>query len=84
MARRGKRAHYRLNEIHARHWEALAAGTGIQGLWKQMQSLVERAPDALKRIEGFLPRDFPERIFTIVRDGVDRHVDQIIKESRAA
>jgi serine/threonine-protein kinase HipA len=75
MALRGKRAHYRLNEITTRHWQALAEQTGIRGLWEHMQSFVEAAGSALDRVEKLLPRAFPERVFTTIRAGV-RHQAQ--------
>ncbi|GAC1665777.1 MAG: type II toxin-antitoxin system HipA family toxin [Candidatus Dormibacteraceae bacterium] len=70
MALRGRRAHYRLNEITGRHWRELAERTAVPGLWKRMQSFVESAPAALKHIEKRLPRTFPERVFITTRDGV--------------
>jgi len=74
MAVRGKRAHYRLNEITARHWRELAEQTGLPGLWKRMQSFVESAPAALERADRVLPRSFPERVYTTIGDGVRRQV----------
>ena len=69
MALRGRSAHYRLKEITARHWRELAGQTGIPDLWTRMQSFVESAPAALTRVEKRLPRAFPERVYTTVRDG---------------
>lgn len=70
MAMRGSRAHYRLNEITARHWQELALHTGVRVLWKRMQSFVESAPAALERVEKRLPNAFPERVYASTRDGV--------------
>ena len=70
MSLRGRRAHYRLNEITARHWQELAGRAGVRDLWNRMQSLVESAPAALERVEKRLPRAFPERVYATIRDGV--------------
>lgn len=79
MAVRGKRAHYRINEIQPRHWKELARRTGVPGLWERMRSHVASALPALDRLEGELPRAFPERVFTAIREGVRsqaRHFEQ--------
>ena len=70
MAVRGKRPHYRLNEITAVHWRALAKQTGLPDLWTRMQSLVESASAALGRVEKRLSNAFPERVYTTISDGV--------------
>lgn len=70
MAVRGRRAHYRLNEITARHWQALAEQTGIRDLWSRLQSLVEQTTPAIERLAQVLPRTFPERVYTSIADGV--------------
>lgn len=70
MALRGKSAHYRINEIQARHWQALAQSTGIRGLWEDMRTLIASADAALGRVEKTLPATFPERVFTTIRNGI--------------
>jgi serine/threonine-protein kinase HipA len=79
MAVRGKSAHYRINEIQAHHWKALAESTGIPGIWKRMQAHVESVAPALARVEAMLPRAFPERVFTKIRDGIGRQVRRFEK-----
>ncbi len=74
MSLRGRRAHYRLNEITARLWQELAARTLVPGLWARMQSFVESAPAALERVGKRLPRAFPERVYINIRDGVHGQV----------
>jgi serine/threonine-protein kinase HipA len=70
MALRGKRAHYRLNEISARHWQELARRAGVPGLWERMQLFVESAGPAFERLEAQLPVNFPERVYSSIRAGV--------------
>jgi serine/threonine-protein kinase HipA len=70
MALRGRRAHYRLQEITARHWQELATQAGIEELWTRMQSMVEAVIPAVERVEQQLPRKFPERVFSTIDRGV--------------
>ncbi len=70
MSLRGRRAHYRLNEIAGRHWQELAERTAVPGLWNRMQSFVESASAALERVEKRLPRAFPQRVYASIRNGV--------------
>jgi serine/threonine-protein kinase HipA len=70
MALRGKRAHYRLNEIGARHWQELAQRAGVPGLWQRMQALAESAVQAIDRVEAKLVAGFPERVYSSIRAGI--------------
>lgn len=70
MSLRGRRAHYRLSEITARHWQDLAERVGVPDLWNRMMSFVEAAPAALERVESRLPRYFPARVYASVHEGV--------------
>jgi len=70
MAIPGKNPHYRITEVLARHWQALAQKSGVPGLWDRIQELVERAPGAIDRLQEHLPREFPERVFTTIRAGI--------------
>ncbi len=81
MSLRGRRAHYRLNEITGRHWHELAERTGVPGLWARMQSFIQSAPPALERVEKHLPRAFPERLYTTIRDGVRGQVQRLAQSA---
>jgi serine/threonine-protein kinase HipA len=74
MAVRGKSAHYRVNEIQTRHWKALAEITGIPNMWEAMRIQVEAIGPAIDGLEATLPRQFPDRVFKTIRDGVRRQV----------
>jgi serine/threonine-protein kinase HipA len=74
MAVHGRRAHYRLKEITARHWQELATRTGVQDVWTRMVSLVESAPLALERVEKQLPGGFPQRVYDRICAGVNAQV----------
>jgi serine/threonine-protein kinase HipA len=70
MAIRGRRPHYRIDEITGRHWRELAERVAGADLWTRMQALVAEMPAALERVEARLPQQFPERIYTRIRAGV--------------
>jgi serine/threonine-protein kinase HipA len=70
MAIRGRRPHYRIDEITGRHWRELAERVAVVDLWTRMQALVAEIPAALERVEARLPPEFPERVFTQTRLGV--------------
>jgi len=70
MAIRGRRPHYRIDEITGRHWRELAERVAVVDLWTRMQALVAEMPAALERVEARLPLEFPERIYTQTRLGV--------------
>jgi serine/threonine-protein kinase HipA len=76
MALPGKRPHYRVNEITAHHFQELAKRTPAPGLWGCLQQLVESAPTALDRLEGKLPRGFPARVYTTVRNGIRAQLER--------
>lgn len=72
MAVAGKRRHYRLQEIHARHWHAFAMGVGGTEFWRRACELVELAPAAFGRIADSLPQNFPDVVFSKIQEGVQR------------
>ncbi len=75
MAVSGKSRHYNLNEIQARHWHALAASSGVDGLWNRMVDVVERASPTMTAIEKRLPRGFPGEVFQATLGGIKKHVE---------
>lgn len=73
MALRGTSLHYRLAEIHPRHWQAVAARSGIATMWDDMVQLVARLPDALNSVAQEIPASIPRRIADTIFDGAFRH-----------
>lgn len=69
MALRGKRNHYRIREIHPRHWRDLAERSNIQGLWQRMIELAEATPAALDKVAATLPPRFPTRVIDKITAG---------------
>jgi serine/threonine-protein kinase HipA len=74
MALPGRRPHYRLNEITARHWKQLAERTGLPDLWTRLQAFVEATMSAMDGVEKLLPQDFPERVYSRINEGVHTQV----------
>lgn len=70
MAVRGRRPHYRIDEITGRHWHELSQQVPIANLWDRMQTLVAEATVAVERLEARLPADFPQRVYARIRAGV--------------
>jgi serine/threonine-protein kinase HipA len=70
MAIRGKSRHYRLREIHPRHWHELAIRIGLPGLWARMRNLVESADAHVAAVKARLPSSFPERVIDAIAAGV--------------
>ena len=70
MAIRGKSRHYRLREIHPRHWHELALRSGLPGLWGRMRTLVNSADAHVAVVKARLPPSFPERVIDAIAEGV--------------
>lgn len=78
MAIRGKSRHYRLREIHARHWHALAIRMGSPGLWDRMRNLVETADAHVAVVKARLPSSFPERVIDTIAAGIKQQAAAFI------
>lgn len=70
MAVRTNNAHYKLVDIQTRHWHALAEQSGVVGVFDAMQEIVQNVDQVLARVEIELPADFPEQVWTSIRDGI--------------
>jgi serine/threonine-protein kinase HipA len=78
----GRRRHYRLLEILARHWQGLALRTGGPELWSRVNSLVESAESAMGRVAAVLPRGFPETVYAKISAGVTQQVARFRIDAR--
>jgi serine/threonine-protein kinase HipA len=78
MAIRGKSRHYRLREIHPRHWHELALRTGVPGLWNRMRNLVESADAHVAAVQARLPSSFPDRVIETITAGVKQQAAAFI------
>jgi len=80
MALRGKNVHYHLHEIHTRHWQALAAQSGVPDAFDHTVALVLQVPDALERVAEELPPHFPKTVFTAIRRGMLAQAERFVAE----
>jgi serine/threonine-protein kinase HipA len=70
MALRGRRPHYLLREIQPRHFEQLAGRLGDPTAWPAMQTLVQRVPTALEKVQSRLPASFPVAVWEAISQGL--------------
>jgi serine/threonine-protein kinase HipA len=70
MAVRSQNAHYKLDEIQARHWRQLALKSGVTQAWPAMLDMVERTEVALDKVANSLPATFPQQIAEAIFAGV--------------
>jgi serine/threonine-protein kinase HipA len=74
MALRGSNAHYRLSEIQARHWQALAERAGAPGAFDAMVRLVDAVEAATERAAADLPPGFPAAVAQSIFRGMSAQV----------
>lgn len=70
MGVHSRNKHYRIADIHARHWRALAGRAGVPGLWADMCALVDRVDAAIATVQASLASDFPARTAQAIFDGM--------------
>lgn len=70
MALKGRSAHRRIREVHARHWRTLA-DKASPGQWPNIVAFIESTvPPALDSVLDHLPEGFPPQIAGSIADGV--------------
>lgn len=80
MAIEGKNRHYRWNDIHARHWIEMARRCGIADMGAIIADLVSRTPAVIERVQGAIPRGFPEAIADAILQGVRASSERLTAE----
>jgi serine/threonine-protein kinase HipA len=83
MALRGTTSHYRIKDIHARHFRTLADSLGDDAAWPAMCAMVEQVPTAIDRVEPRLPRDFAGPVWAAATAGLKRQSAAFLKGVRA-
>ena len=85
MAVHSKSAHWKLNEIKARHWIETARRCGVADMPAILADLVARTPAVIDRVEAAIPKDFPapiaDTIFAGVRASSDRLQSELSEKS---
>ena len=80
MALRGSaRPHYRLVEMHPRHFEEFAHSLGDPDAWPAMKRLAERVPTAIARAEKHIPADFAPEIWSSITAGLRGQASAFLK-----
>jgi serine/threonine-protein kinase HipA len=79
MAVSGKNRHYKIGEIHARHFRGLTTRVGGEELWRDACAFVEGAPGTLEQIVNSLPPDFPEIVATAMTRGVTEQAHRFLQ-----
>jgi serine/threonine-protein kinase HipA len=80
MAVRSKSAHWKLNEIKARHWIETARRCGIADMRAILADLVARTPAVIDRVEAAIPKGFPAPIADTIFAGVRASSDRLQSE----
>jgi len=80
MALRGKNTHYRLRDIHRRHFLATAQKCGIgSGMDAIIDNIANQTPEVIQQIGANLPPNFPGQLFEIFAKGL---ADSAVRLSR--
>lgn len=79
MALRGKNAHYRISEIHTRHWKQLAKDCGVPGVWELMLEMAGSVDDAVASVMIQLPQEYPVTLAETIFDGVRKQAATFLK-----
>jgi serine/threonine-protein kinase HipA len=70
MAVRSKNAHWKLKDIHARHWDAVTRMAGLGEAAPLLHEIASAAPKALKAAEGLIPKGFPAPVHDRIFEGL--------------
>jgi serine/threonine-protein kinase HipA len=85
MAMRGRNTHYRLRDIHRRHFNNMAFRCGLgPDMEDIISSVIDRTPAVVAEVGARLPPKFPEGLFSVITQGMLRAADELRKESLAA
>jgi serine/threonine-protein kinase HipA len=72
MCVRSKNPHWKLAEIHARHWLETGKRSGVPDMPALLGELVETTPTVLDRVAAALPKKFPAAVADRILAGIRR------------
>lgn len=81
MAIRSKNTHHHLHTIQTRHWHDLAMKNGGPDVWRAMLEWVGTLEPALSDVQAHLPKDFPDRIWTPIAQGMRSQAKKFLSEA---
>jgi serine/threonine-protein kinase HipA len=75
----GKNNHYRINEIHGRHFVQTGQAAGLpKSLVREViEEMADTAMAAIGRVEDALPKEFPENIHRSVQTALTKKLDSL-------
>jgi serine/threonine-protein kinase HipA len=76
--RTGSRPHYRWDEMHPRHFKALAEQLPDPDLWESMLAMARSVPNAILKVEKQLPNDFKHSVWTSITKGITKKADEFL------
>ena len=62
MAVRSKNAHWKLNEIRVRHWDAVTRAAGLGSATSLLQEIVTQTPRVIETVTRLMPARFPAAV----------------------
>jgi serine/threonine-protein kinase HipA len=82
MAIRSTNAHWKMKEIHRRHWLALGKRFGVldddgRDMEAIVEDIIERTPRVIADVTAALPPSFPEHVASSVLRGLERAASQL-------
>ena len=83
MSIRSSSPHYKLAEIHPRHFKELADAVPTANAWAHMRELAQNIEPAIARVEKKLPDDFAEKVWTSITAGVRQQASRFLKTTDA-
>jgi serine/threonine-protein kinase HipA len=84
MAMRGRNVHYRLRDIHRRHFNATARRCGLgTDMENILEDITSRAATVVADVGARLPAAFPEPLFAVITQGLLRSAQALQQEQAA-
>ena len=78
MAVRAKNAHYRMNTIQRRHWNAVAKNNAMGLDFESViQRFIEATPTIIETVSAQVPTGFPLRICDAIFEGINVQVGHL-------
>jgi serine/threonine-protein kinase HipA len=78
MAMHSKSAHYKIKDIHRRHFYQLGKQIGISDAVDGIvEEIIARTPDVIDRVGGKLPRSFPVQVSEAIFGGLKKSAKQL-------
>lgn len=77
MAVRSKNAHWKLNEIRVRHWDAVTRAAGLGSAMPLLQEIVTHTPRIVETVQRQIPARFPAEMRDKIFEGLQRTAVEI-------